>query len=393
MRITLLLMVALSLCALSTRARAAEWLGPNLVTNGDFPDSTGSGWTVSPGPWQFFPASFAQVRGQNDEWLRQSVSVEPGKRYRISGASQTWFNSSFGMGRSRTRISASGIAQTAWWNPIDTTIPWPGFTTQSAEGIAAGSSSVIENTWNILETSPVAVSAGRFQDINLVQVVRDPQLDITANLIQVNTSTAGGSFADISLELQSLSFADAPTSWSLDWGDSTIINDPVMNAPLNHGFTIETGDSQTWTALFSGINQAGSGLDTATIELLRQPDIALTIGGTVATGGTTLQWDIFANPTLDLSLLDSVGFIEEAAFSIPNRLSVIGTDLTFSGPVFDASDIGQIFPLTTTISNTGSGVNADQVSLNLEIVPEPATAFLLLTVGGLLFTRRRRSAR
>jgi len=297
------------------------------------------------------------------------------------------------MGRSRTQISASGIAQTAWWNPIDTAVPWPGFTTQSAEGIAAGSTTVIENTWNTIETTPIAVSAGRFQDINLVQVVRDPQLDITANLIRVNTNTPGGSFADISLELQSLSYADEPTSWSIDWGDSTIINDPVMNAPLNHGFTIETGDSQTWTALFTGANQAGSGSDTATIELLRQPDIALTIGGALAVPGSTLQWDIFANPTLDLSLLDSVGFIEEATFSIPNRLSVVGSELAFSGLVFDASDIGQIFPLTTTISNTGSGVNTDQISLNLEIVPEPATAFLLLTVGGLLLPRERRSAR
>jgi len=79
MRIPFFLIIAVSLCALSTHARAAEWLGPNLVTNGDFPDSTGVGWTVSPGPWQFFPASFAQVRGQNDEWLRQTVPVEPGQ--------------------------------------------------------------------------------------------------------------------------------------------------------------------------------------------------------------------------------------------------------------------------------------------------------------------------
>jgi hypothetical protein len=94
-------------------------------------------------------------------------------------------------------------------------------------------------------------------------------------------------------------------------------------------------------------------------------------------------------PVLDLSLLGSLGFIEQAAFSAPGRLDISGPDLAFSGTVFTQDDIGQTFSLTALVSNTGLGVNSDAITVNLAITPEP-TSVLLLAVGGLAGTWRRR---
>ena len=85
--------------------------------------------------------------------------------------------------------------------------------------------------------------------------------------------------------------------------------------------------------------------------------------------------------SLSLSLLQSAGFIEQASFSIPGRLDVTGADLTYSGEAFSLADIGQMFSLTAAISNSGLGTNFDTMTLNLMVVPEPATISLIMLWG------------
>ena len=224
----------------------------------------------------------------------------------------------------------------------------------------------------------------------LRQVVYDPQLDIAEDTIRINSDAPGGLTAEVSLGLHSLSFADDPTAWSIDWGDGSIEPDPTLNASHAHEYTIPSGTSAVWTASFSGSNEAGSDLDTAMVELLSRPDIALSVNGLPVLDGGVVEFDVVNDPVLDLSLLDSLGFLEATSFFVPERLDWNGTSLTLMTSIFDESDIGGLFPLTATISNTGLGINADALTINLSIVPEPSTAVLLSMAAFVVLHRRQK---
>ena len=78
-----------------------------------------------------------------------------------------------------------------------------------------------------------------------------------------------------------------------------------------------------------------------------------------------------------LSLADSQGYIESATFWISGKLDRRGHDLRYAVVLLGESDIGETFPLTVTVSNTGMGVNSDSMTVNLSVVPEPASLGLL----------------
>lgn len=374
------LVISLLPMVLCQYSLAGIWIGPDIV------NSNWAEWSRSSGPWLF--SSYAQIRGMSDEWCRRTVAVQQGKRYRLSGYCETWYNPTVGNGRARTRISASSIAATDWWNPVAGS-GWPGRTFKSSEGIAGSNSTTVELTWDVIQVSQLSTTGGRFYEPRLQQVIYDPQMDITESGLRVNTDTPGGATASISLGLNSLSFADEPTAWSIDWGDGTTEANPMLNTNSVHSYSIGDGESQTWTAALTGSNQAGSGADSASITLLRQPDVSLCVDGVHVQDGDTLVVDIANNPVLDLSLLDSLGFIEQAAFIVPGRLDVSGSDLTFTGTVFDQEDVGQTYSLTAWVSNTGLGINSDAMMVNLMVTPEPSTALLLSVVGVLALVRRR----
>jgi uncharacterized cupredoxin-like copper-binding protein len=211
-----------------------------------------------------------------------------------------------------------------------------------------------------------------------------PSLSIGSGPIRINTDAPVGSTASVSTYLDS-AFADDPTTCSVNWGDGSISNNPTLRSNTTHVFSITSGLSQAWTATFSGSNQAGATQATQSITVLMRPRISLSVEGIEAIAGNTIQ--VEAGEPLDLSLLNSEGYIENASFAVPGRIDESGTSMTCSDLTFDNSDIGQTFTLTANVSNTGDGNNSDSVTVNLTVVPEPATLSLLI-LGGLALLRR-----
>jgi hypothetical protein len=175
----------------------------------------------------------------------------------------------------------------------------------------------------------------------------------------------------------------------MNWGDGVIESNPTFNSH-SHTYSIASGNSQTWTSTFSGTNQAGTVFDIDTVTILRQPDIALLVNDMFVIDGQTVVLDILDDPTLDLSLLNSEGYLEGASFQIDGKLNQTGSDLVsflYSGNLFDESDIGLTYSLTAGVYNTGLGVNSDSLNVNLSVVPEPAT-LLLLGLGAVMVRKR-----
>jgi len=388
--------VMTTIAVLCGPAWAGEWLGPDIL-NADFTNWSISGTSsiyqsqVAGGNLRMglLPKPYWVINQTLDHTMTgsRSVSVTPGKRYRydITGREQ--------------RSVVTGSVNVDWWGEISggpSTARYSSTSYQTASvTYVPGGGSMTVRAGARITASPVAElyhDYAEYDSATLRQVVYDPQLDIAETSLRVNSDAPGGSTASIALGLNSLSFADDPDAWSMDWGDGHVDSNPTLNAPAAHSYAIPSGNTATWTAIFQGSNGAGGDSDTAMIEVLRQPDIALVVNGLSVVDGGTVAVDIIHNPILDLSLLDSLGYIEATGFSIPGRLSQVGSGLTLSTNMFDQSDIGQVFPLTAMISNTGAGSNADQITVNLFIVPEPVT-LSLFAFGGFVLLRRGAAAR
>jgi len=373
---------------LNVEALEAEWLGPNLVTNGDF-SAGGANWSGGD-DWSF---TNGQVRCHysGETQMTQMVSFEPYKRYRISGqGSPGYYDAGVRQYHSgQIRIEAFGQFATDWWGPDYSQT----LTTKTAEGILP------DITCN---GTPHAmffmlngkIGWGAFDNVGMYKVVYSPQINISQkqNGVRINSNAPSGSSASISVNLNnSTPYADELTSWSMNWGDGVIESNPTFNSH-SHTYSITSGNSQTWASTFSGTNQAGTVFDNDTVTILRQPDIALMVNSLSVMNGETVAINIFDNPTLNLSLLNSKGYLEGASFQIDGKLNQSGSDLLsflYSGNLFNQSDIGHIYTLTSGVYNTGLGVNSDYLSINLSIVPEPCTlSFLGL---GAVIVRRKRS--
>lgn len=384
--VLIMVMGVLSLLGTAT-SQAAVWVGPNLVTNGDFSVFNGVGWSFNSVKWLFFDGYTACNWGK-DQTMFQQIYTQPGKRYRVSGQSYA-YHSGVGPVEQRTKIGFGGL-ETDWWNPGFSKV----LTTKTTEGIYEYEVGSFVLTHDVINDFLLGSMLSAFDNLGLYQVVYSPTVSISQkqNGVRINSNTPGGSSANISLTLNNATgFADALTSWSMNWGDGAIEPSPTFNSH-SHTYSIASGNSQTWTSTFSGTNQAATVFDTDTVTILRQPDIALLVNDMFVIDGQTVAIDIFDNPTLDLSLLYSKGYLEGASFQIDGKLNQTGSDLAsflYLGNLFDESDVGLTYSLTAGVYNTGLGVNSDWLSVNLSVVPEPATLFLLGLGGMFLRTKRK----
>jgi len=185
---------------------------------------------------------------------------------------------------------------------------------------------------------------------------------------RVNTQ---GNTANVDLTISvDLSF----DSVTLDFGDGEIANFArPFPATLTHSYTLPPGTNKSrfnLTAL--ACNPDFTANDEESVTVLRGPDAVLRIDGSSVFGGDTMQ--VEAGHLVLLSLADSQGYIESATFSISGKLDSRGQ---YAAVLFGEWDIGQTYPLTVTVSNTGMGVNSDSMTVNLLVVPEPGSLGLL----------------
>jgi hypothetical protein len=198
----------------------------------------------------------------------------------------------------------------------------------------------------------------------------------------VNTQ---GSTANVDLTIRASPSLDI---MALVFGDGEIANFArPFPATLTHSYTLLPGTN--WgrfnlTAL--ACNPDFTANDEESVTVLRGPDAALRIDGSSVFGGDTIQ--VEAGHLVLLSLADSSGYIQSATFWISGKLESRGQ---YAAVLFGEWDVGQTYPLTVTVSNTGMGVNSDSMTVNLLVVPEPAT-LSLLALGGVAMLMRRRVA-
>ena len=191
---------------------------------------------------------------------------------------------------------------------------------------------------------------------------------------RVNTGTPHGSTANIDLNISADSYLDSVTL-DLGEGGSANLAQPFP-ATITHSYTLSPGENaRSFRLTASAQNSALKAYAVECFSVLRQPDVALLINGSSVFGGDTVQ--VEPGRLLQLSLADSLGYIEQASFSIGGKLDQAGAGLSYSGILFGDSDLGQTYPLTVGVSNTGAGTNSDSMTVNLSVVPEPGTLGLL----------------
>ncbi len=368
---------------LISQGHSGEWVGPNLVTNGGF-GSNLSGWEQWPNYWSCSQGR-AILRDSHKDFggsgtLYQMITAQSGKRYRVTGEMQT------------SHISHEAqIGFDSWWGFPEINTGWQSYTqpqTKSIIGIAPADSIYVS-----LKARGVPAVEAFFDNISFNQIVYDPQVSISTNEIRINSSTPNGAQANVNLSFDSLcDYADALTSWSMNWGDGHIDSNPTLGISHTHSYSIANNNerSQSWQGVFSGNNQAGTDSKTANITVLRQPVANLMVDGLLVADGDTIEINIFEDSNLDLSLFNSLGYTEGASFTIDGLLDQGGIGIwnfSYSGSLFDESDIGKIYSLNAGVYNTGLGDSADYMNVHLNIVPEPASV-LLLGFGVFLIRRK-----
>lgn len=190
----------------------------------------------------------------------------------------------------------------------------------------------------------------------------------------VNTGTPHGSTANIDLNISADPYLDSVTL-DLGEGGSADLAQPLP-ATITHSYTLSPGENaRSFRLTASAQNSALKAYAVECFSVLRQPDVALLINGSSVVGGDTVEVEA-GHPVL-LSLEESLGYIESATFWISGKLNRTGSGLSYDTLLFGESDIGQTYPLTMTVSNTGAGTNSDSMTVNLSVVPEPGTLGLL----------------
>lgn len=377
---------------------ADEWLGPNLVSNGNF-SAGNQGWTgmgISGQYWTFGgdrAIALRQATWADPLGISQIVNIQNGKRYRISG--QSYAYSPPVASKYRTYISfGSQLTAGYWrsWYESESQV----LTTKTDEGILnlpAGNAQ-FTLVFEVISSYDSANPQGVFDNVGMYQVVYSPDVSISQGPIRINSDAPNGSSTSVSLTLNNhTEYADELTSWSMDWGDGLVQQNPALNSSYGHSYSIgnPSDTSQTWNAVLSGTNQAGTDLETVPVTVLRQPAAFLEVNGNSVLDGETIEVDIFNDPILDLSLLNSLGYTEGASLVIDGLLDQAGMGIgnfTYSGNLFDESNLGQTYSLTVGVYNTGLGVNSNYLNIDLSIVPEPTTA--LFTCLGALMIRKRK---
>ena len=359
---------------LAAAAPAGVWESDNLLVNPAF-DLGLNYWSESPSNGWGLSQSFgpndtgAARRNVSSGTLSQDVGLISGERYRMGGYMKT---GTAYQGRIDTPLGSTGWLKNG---STMTSYSW-------GPSVFSGGSASVALRYQ-LNSSGTGIPV--FDSLWVIQVVYDPVLHVGSGNVTVNSDAPGGRSATVSLFLDS-QIADDPTSWRVDWGDGISAMQPTLRANSAHVYTIGSGQSQSWTASLSGDNQAGSGLDSVNVTVLQRPLARLAVQGMAVSGGNIIE--VNAGESVALSLLDSEGFIESKSFLIPGRLDQAGLE-PLSSVIFAPDDIGQSFQLLSTVSNSGSGVNTDAVSVTFRVVPEPAT-MAVLALGGAAVMRKRR---
>jgi parallel beta-helix repeat protein len=230
--------------------------------------------------------------------------------------------------------------------------------TSDSPCIDAGNDIDVQTGWLDMDGEDRIV--GPHVDMGADEHFAPPIIALSSNAICTNTMTPGGNILQVLLRADQTR-GDVPDTAILDFGDgaSTSLSLPLPTT-VTHEYSLASGEnSRTFTSSASARNFYGDGSAATTFTILRQPEIALSVNEVSAEDNSITQVNVVKYPVLNLSLCDSLGFIENVRFQIPSKgLDVSGTDLTYSGTVFDQSDIGKVFSLLTTISNTGTGVNS-----------------------------------
>ena len=218
---------------------------------------------------------------------------------------------------------------------------------------------------------------GNVYQIALIPDLIPPVIALSCSNTKINTNTSGGDSTGVTLSVNQTG-GETPDTATLYFGDGTSIN---LSLPLpqtiTHNYSLTCGDnSKTFAASVLADSYTDGGA-TANITILRQPKIVLSVNGLSVEEGNTIKINIREEPVLNLSLVNSLGYIEKAEFIISSKgLDVSGTNLTYSGALFDQSNIGKVFPLLASVSNSGSGVNTDTIIVNLRIVASSGDANL-----------------
>ena len=181
------------------------------------------------------------------------------------------------------------------------------------------------------------------------------------------------------------------TSQSLDimavvFGDGEIANFArPFPTTLTHSYTLRPGENtHTFNLTALACNPDFTADDEESVTVLRGPDVALSIDGSSVFGGDTVE--VEADRLVLLSRAGSQGYIESGTFWISGKLD---SKAQYAAVLFGEWDIGQTYPLTVTVSNTGGGVNCDSMTVNLLVVPEPATLGLVALAAWCLIRRQR----
>jgi hypothetical protein len=358
---------------------SGQWVGPNLIQNGNFSQGSSS-WTSNPSGGNFSNNEFlfAPVQAQA---ITQTVSLVSGKRYAASAQVSDGY-------------LAGQVTTYAWETQIATPVGSSGYiqnATQATASVAPAIYSGQGNTVSISEayTGNRGDGAASVTNVALWQVVYVSQLQLVVEAARVNTTAPGGATGTAGVVANSLSFADDPTSSSIDWGDGSTPDSPSsLNSTFTHDYALGSGiNLADYTVTLNGSNQAGSTTTTAAEEILRSPEASLTIDGTQVNDGQV--FDVLPNTDLSLSLENSTGYIESASFSANGFLDQSGTGLTADLAGFPPSDGGLVIPLTITVSNTGAGLNSQSLTVDIQVVPEPSAIALLTITGAILLARGR----
>jgi hypothetical protein len=203
-------------------------------------------------------------------------------------------------------------------------------------------------------------------------------ISLTTATPRVNTDTPMGmTTANVDFTLNHAHII-SPETAAIGFGDLPATALPIpLPAAVSHSYTLMPWQkSQTFKATASMTNLLGDYLFQTSVTVLRQPEVSLRVDGKAVFDGATIE--VEADRLLQLSLADSLGYIERESLSISGRLNKTGTTgLIYSGVLFGESDIGQTYPLTVSVSNTGAGLNSDSMTVSLLVVPEPGTLGLL----------------
>ena len=182
---------------------------------------------------------------------------------------------------------------------------------------------------------------------------------------------------------------DAASGGTVDFGDGTSspLTTPLASY-ISHTYTLPTGvNIRDYTVSVTADNTAGSGSSTTAVSVMRHPVLVARINGQIVSDGQTLA--IPSGTIVTVSLADSQGYISSYTMANDDTKWNWGTS-TWTGKVDTLyGDLGLSVDNGGLNGSDSGEVGISDTSMNVTIVPEPASCVLLI-LGGLTALSRRR---